>query len=189
MLVSSRQFVGIDPGKAGGIVVIDGESRVLHSERLPWRGKGARAALDVQRIAEVLRGRLPSGDAILDGTWDPVVTLEEPATRPTESRVSARTVGIQLGALQATAAALGVGVVLVKPAEWSPWMVRGTGAKSHADRKALGVVRCLELWPSLQLPASRAAAEGIADAALLAEYGRQVHLGAVLLGKRSEVPA
>jgi crossover junction endodeoxyribonuclease RuvC len=174
VLLSARQFVGIDPGRAGGIVVLDGESRLLHAETLPWRGEGRAAVLDVERIVAILEGRW-SGAA--PPGWEPVATLERPATRPTESRTSAKSVGVQLGALTAVLATLRLPMRLVDSQEWSPWMLRGIGASSHEQRKSAALVRAKELWPRLELARKRD--DGLADAALLAEYGRQVHLGAL----------
>jgi hypothetical protein len=199
---SQRQFVGIDPGKRGGIVVIDGECRRLFSERLRWIGVGKRARLDLDRLTSVLRGEPDELALRLQGVWDPVLILERPEEqqRGVRSRGSGaqRIGGEQLGAISALCHAHNIAMRLVRATDWSPHMLRGRVRDVTVDarpgetetdrrarrqealreeRKAAALLLAKELWPDL--PIEHKADDGIADAALLAEYGRLCHLAQV----------
>lgn len=146
-------FVGIDPGKNGGIVWLN-EDEVFGCP-LPYDGSD----LDVKKF----RAEMGSGGS------DTVVFIETPMIRSAQQ--GALVIGANYGRILAVLALLDIPVRQVTPAAWTKKLLPGHKGADKGPHIAL----CKQLFPSLELvmPGCRKPHDGIADAALIAEYGRR----------------
>jgi len=147
-------FIGIDPGTKGGIVWIHSDGSVFGAP-LPYDGSD----LDVRKMYEELRDNGPS-DRLF---------IETPMIRSAQQ--GALVIGANYGRILAVLTLLDIPVRQVTPATWTKKMLPGHKGADKGPHIAL----CKQLFPSLELvmPGCRKAHDGIADAALIAEYGRR----------------
>ena len=161
-------YIGIDPGLAGGIAHI-GHDEQPHAQkmldtmtdifgyihRLQARDIGSQKHV---RNVPVLRS---------DGmTWGPIAYIEKVASSPQMGVKSAFTFGKGYGSLLMALTAAGIPYTEVAPAVWQKKM----GCLSHGD-KNVTKNRAQQLFPSIKVT------HNIADALLIAEYGRRKELG------------
>ena len=147
-------FIGIDPGTKGGIVWLDEGGEVFGCP-LPYDGSD----LDVRK----LRAEMGSGGA------DTVAFIETPMIRSAQQ--GALVIGANYGRILAVLTLLDIPVRQVTPAAWTKKLLPGHKGADKGPHIAL----CKQLFPSLELvmPGCRKEHDGIADAALIAEYGRR----------------
>lgn len=154
-----RVWIGIDPGKKGGVGVIDESRTVLDLFRMPDTCQGIDAAL--RHIAAAWPGA--------------VVVLELAQAMPKQGVVSMFEYGRGFGQIEGAIAANGLACHLVRPAVWKKIILSG-----EADKRDKGVsIRvCERVFPAASLvPAGcRKPHDGMAEALLLAEYGRRLNL-------------
>jgi len=148
--------VGIDPGLHGGIASLGRNVECKAMPVLPT-GKGAKRTLDLSRLAQFL------------GRGNHVV-IEYQQVYPAQGGVSNFSTGYGYGALQALCVGLGVPYTIVRPQVW---------------KRALGIVRgdkeqsiivAKRLFPGVSLlptPRCRKESDGMAEALLIAEWGRR----------------
>ena len=151
-----RYYIGIDPGKQGGLgVVADGESVVFPT---PMAGKD----YDIGAMRVILKK--------LSHIWVFAV-IERASARPGQGVVSmfefGRGYGIWLGLL----AALEIPYQVVHPSTWTKAMLKG--APGEGKERAYLVAR--KLFPKWQ-PKKKKERQ-LADALLLAEYARRINQG------------
>lgn len=162
-------FGGIDPGKSGALAIIDSEGRsVLARVPMPVIKGGRRDEYDIARIRTIL---LTWRDAQL------FVTLEklQPMPRAQGGGITNFLRGASLGfAWMLTA--LEIPHHLVSPQTWQKRMLEGTPGD---DTKQRAIIAAQRLFPGLDLRRTEKSIkpdDGIADALLLAEYGRRGRL-------------
>jgi hypothetical protein len=168
-------FVGIDPGKKGALVALDGSGRTIDAARMPVTAPGAAGELDVARIREWLLW------ACGNNIQSMRVLLEEPAIRPKESGRSALTIGRNHGRLEGLLAGLGCRFDRVTSRKWRKAMGLPQRPDSEKKlRKAEAVAKCRRLLPDLRLipDGCRVPQDGLADAGLMAELARRTMGGA-----------
>lgn len=148
-------FIGIDPGKTGGIVWIS-ENDVFGCP-LPYDGSD----LDVRKFRAEMED---SNDKV-----SRVAFIETPMIRSAQQ--GALVIGANYGRILAVLTLLDIPVRQVTPAAWTKKMLPGHKGADKGPHIAL----CKQLFPSLELvmPGCRKPHDGIADAALIAEYGRR----------------
>lgn len=147
------RVVGIDPGKSGGLVLIDdGE---IQAERMPVTA----GAVDGKRL----------------GTWlvlhsPDVVILEKVGARPKQGVKSMFTFGMGYGVVKGVLESLAIPYRLVTPQAWKRAVLAGTAKDKEA---AISFIRTA--YPTINLipDGCRVPQDGIADAACLAVYGRE----------------
>jgi len=145
-------FIGIDPGKKGGI------ASITPYEVGCWRMPETRS-----EIAKLLHKY--SGI----GTF---VTIEIQHVIGIEGRKTAFTIGYQYGFLLGALEVLGVCFQEVRAVDWQKAMFRGLPRpKSRKERKALSMQVAEQLFRLGKIT------DGEADALLIAEYGRRMWLG------------
>lgn len=165
-------FIGVDPGLAGAVAVLDGKGRLVRIGMMP------RVMLFGQERAVV-----ESFDDMLGDIWHPGLAVRmflesiQICGKQT-SKVSLRSSSIAWGFI-AHAAIIDprIGeVTCLSPSDWQPAMIgpagEGPGKKGTKDRAR---ERVLELWPDFDWPKDRKGVirDGAADAALIAEFGRR----------------
>jgi hypothetical protein len=160
-------YVGIDPGKKGAIAAIDEQGAVVGLAPMPLIA-GGRGEFDLVGIREALVG---NGSPRF-------VTVERLQPLPASMGGSAANFarGLSRG-FEWMLVALGVPHQLVAPQTWQKSMHAGTSGK---DTKQRSIVAAQRLFPRIRLQRSgrsRRNDDGLAEALLLAEYGRRVHQG------------
>jgi len=148
-------FVGIDPGKKGGIAILD--VGFIYVRSMPVAGR----EIDGREIADMLTGLL------LDR---PAVFIEKVHSMPKQGVASTFTFGEGYGVLKGVCAALGYPVALVPPQVWKREILSGTKRE-----KADAIDWARRTFPGVDLvPAGcRTPSDGMAEALCLAEYGRR----------------
>ena len=152
----SRGIVGIDPGKAGGIAIVNTMEAIAHP--MPET---------VGDLVDLLR------ECAADGCR--FAYVERVASSPQMGVVSAFTFGRGLGNIEAACQALGIGLEWVAPGVWQ----RAMGCLTKGD-KNVSKRRAQELFPALKVT------HKTADALLIAQYGFRIYADAVALpGRRA----
>jgi hypothetical protein len=163
-------YLGIDPGKGGALAALNNAGEIMHAVTTPVvHGHGSRDEYDLVAIREWLRA-----------APQPVfVTVEKgqpmPPTVPGGS-VANFARGVARG-WEWMLVALEIPYQLVAPRTWQAVMHAGTPGTDTKQRSILAAQR---LFPRVRLQHSDRATkphDGIAEALLLAEYGRRVHQG------------
>lgn len=165
-----KLYLGIDPGKKGGIAIVDETGKLHRLAAMPLYGK----ELNLRELADLIRPAVPAIALAL---------VERQDTFPGQAygvAMQQRGYGMILGVL----VALGLTPLTPGAAEWKKAMglslKRGKydGEKLHKARlKELAITRAKELHPGedfLATARSRVPHDGMAEAALLAEHARRL---------------
>lgn len=142
-------FIGIDPGKNGGIAFIDHECDIV--DTLPYNEKNL---IDLCRVSD-------SGRAIC--------CLEKVAARPGQGVVSMFNFGQNVGYIKGVLESFRIPYQEITPQKWK----KEFGLNSD---KAASVDVCRKLFPDVNLlatPKSKKPHDGMAEALLMAEYARR----------------
>lgn len=149
------RILGIDPGLSGGLAWTDADG-------LPRCAKMPASDGDLVDLLRSVAMGPKSAEAFVEDVPWVVGTRVSPAS----TAKLHRNAGFILGAL----AALGVRVLLVKPADWQRYFRLGT-RKEHGGRwKARLKSEAQRRFPDLEVTLSTA------DALLLLDYGRERHV-------------
>jgi hypothetical protein len=141
--------MGVDPGVHGAIVVIDNQtfydsSALIKFWEMPMDGKG-KHAYDIPAIVEIIS---TSGVELL---------VVEQVTRPASL---VRCMGI----FEAIGITLGIKVMTARPQVWKKHY-RLTAAKTES------IALAKEKWPNLEPALRKKVSDGIAEAALIGDWG------------------
>lgn len=152
---------GIDPGKTGALVILfpDGSAAAHRVPLMKLRGKERPAWTEW----------LITWRAALDFSGVDLIVIEEVAARPGQGVASMFGFGRSLGFAHAIAVAAGCTVLPVTPAVW-----KGKLGLLKSDKNASRET-ARRLVPSITPEITRVKDDGVAEAALLAYYGRQHH--------------
>lgn len=143
-------YIGIDPGKNGGIAWIKDS------------GKAEAERLNIEKLASRLRV------LTANGSRPTVCYLEKVHSMPKQGVSSTFSFGMNYGIIIGHLMALGVNYELVTPPVWKKAM------GVTADKRT-SIRRCKELFPDADLKATARCKkdhDGMAEALLIAEYGR-----------------
>lgn len=152
MKKATQLYLGIDPGKTGGIALIDHTGRALAAHAMP------KTFSDVVLLLKELHA----------GDLTPRCLIEFVHAFPKMGVVSAFTFGKGAGVLEGALLALDVPFEPVQPRRWQ----QALGCLSGGD-KNITKARAQALFPKLAIT------HLTADALLIAEYGRRLHAGAI----------
>lgn len=171
------RYMGIDPGKDGGIVVISELSSIIMTAKPPLLvgRKGTRSEYDIGMMAKLL------GTALEESLGGLHIVLEKTQALPRKMGGSAANYqrGFSLGLWLGLINALKLPHTVVAPQTWQRMMfcdVRQTDTK-----QASGIVAA-RLWPGhdwRRTEKCKRTDDGLTDAALLAEYGRRMLQGLI----------
>lgn len=179
-------FGGIDPGKDGGLVIIDHEGKVLVVRKPPIIYARTVKVEDKKtgKMRSKKKGKdeydLPGMRDLLDeyegenGT--PVFfTIEKQHALPSSMGGSAANFqrGLSFGLWQAFLCGMGIPYLVVAPQTWQKVMLADTNVD---DTKQASKIVARRLWPREKWTRSEQATkidDGLTDAVLLAEYGRR----------------
>lgn len=154
-----RLFIGVDPGKLGGIAIIDVRGNVIRLTPMPSTRRDVLQAFDIDW-----------------NRYEPAATLERVSAFPKMGVVSAFTFGGGYERLAMALTALDIPFDEVVPARWQ----RALGCMTQGN-KNISKARAEALFPATKFtmkPAPRIT-HAVADSLLLAEYGRRLEITAL----------
>lgn len=158
------KILGIDPGARGAIALVDGLSVEVWD--MPAfevaRGKGKRREIDVYGLGRIIN------ELDFDACY-----FEKVGGMAGDGPAEAFQFGRSAGAAEAVVKLRGARFVFVTPPVWKKHHGLIRTAKDDSRRRAS------DLWPSAAERFSRKMDEGRAEAALIAEYGRNRTIGDV----------
>lgn len=156
----SHLYVGIDPGQSGGIAFLCPTNNDVMLYRMPANQKELNDLIKRMGMATVI--------------------LEKAQPMPSQGSVSGFSYGVGYGVLIGMLVAHGIRFIEVRPAEWKKIVLAGVSGKgkSKKEKKDDSIVAVERLFPEVNLiPAGcKKPHDGIAEALLLAEYGRRLNL-------------
>lgn len=185
--MSRPLYLGVDPGKRGGVCLLDAAGQIVLLRPMPTclkpegaraakRGDAANSEVDVATLADWLR---PHYHAIV------AVQVEEASMRRGQSSRDNASTHQGYGRLTGALDALGLRVLVVRSTDWKLAMgvsrkkLPGASKSRHTARlKAVALARAAELWPEqswLRTPGCTKPHDGLAEAALIAEHLRRQH--------------
>ena len=154
---------GIDPGKTGGIVLIDQNGNLVEKSVIPTIGK----EIDYTDLKDLLE-HYNSIDEHLHAFIERVNAFRA------ASRTSSFEFGRVFGGLEASLRIMDIPTTYVSPKQWTKEIHKGIMNKLKAKEKSKLAYR--RLFPSVNLKKSdqcKQPHEGLIDALLIAEYGRR----------------
>ena len=146
-------FIGIDPGKKGGIACIDTESNIRYT--VPYSDKG---------LIDMCRHESYSGN-----TEHIMCCLEKVGAMPGQGVVSMFNFGQSVGYIKGVLESYRIPYQEITPQKWK----REFGLTSD---KAVSAEVCGKLFPDIDLlatPRCKKPHDGMAEALLMAEYARR----------------
>ena len=182
------QTIGIDPGKKGAVVIMDGTD--IKCEVMPLIDK----EFDLQELGRLLSSFTNSTSS----HGNPHVFIEDVHAIFGSAAGATFTFGFVCGAIQGIVSVLGFPYTLVQPKAWQKVIYQGIPEirkpsiriskgkragkmmKGKRDTKAMSEVAAKRLFPTVDLRASercKISHDGIVDALLIAEYGRRTKTG------------
>lgn len=148
-----QRIISVDPGQKGGIALLsDGQAEV---HLMPD---------SVSKIVDMIRNMNQPGTTM---------AVERSQPMPKQGVTSVFTYGQHFGIFEATAAALMIPYISIRPTEWK----KALGLNSD---KTSSIIEAERLFPSVDLVPNRCRkpSDGMAEALLIGEYARR-KLGAV----------
>lgn len=165
--MSYHRFIGADPGKKGGLSVLNAGGTLLASRPMP---------LDADENVDSDAVWVWASEWTDGGELSTFLTVEKTWARPGQGVVSMHTFGLQAGYLTAALeVSLHRKAHLVAPLTWMRSLMGNVGAE---DSKSLAREFAQKTWPAhsfLATKRSRKPHEGMVDAALIALYGLRNH--------------
>lgn len=145
----SNPIIGVDPGASGGIAKIH-NGEVVYVKKMPD------TELDLFALFKSLNGD------------DPTVFIERVSAGPNDGKVSAFKFGMNYGSLRMAIIASGFRMLVVTPSKWCGAMgLKRNKNESQTAWKNRHKAMAQELFPGVNIT------HAIADALLIAEYGRR----------------
>jgi crossover junction endodeoxyribonuclease RuvC len=157
-------IAGIDPGFSGGVALLtpSGKLDSLHLMPVVKGPRGGSTELDLVELKRLLTAHAVD-----------VVVLERVHAMKGWGEGAAWRFGVGWGQIQGVVVALGLSLLHVAPDRWQKTLLHGTtGAKGD---KTAAIAEALRRWPGVDLkPGKRTKHhDGLADALLIAEWGRR----------------
>lgn len=156
----SLMYVGIDPGQQGGVAFLCPGNNNITLHRMPANHKELSELITRMRTATVV--------------------IEKAQPMPGQGSVAGFSYGVGYGILLGMMVAHGIRYTEVRPAEWKKLVLAGVSGKGKTkkEKKDDSIMAVERLFPDVNLipGGCRKPHDGIAEALLLAEYGRRKNL-------------
>lgn len=158
-------YIGIDPGKNGGIAVIGYENKLEQNKR----------KIDVYVYQDDILIKLVKDFAYFRNVLkeESICYLEQVHAMPKQGVSSTFNFGMNFGFIQGVLKAYGIPYELVTPQKWKKEF-------SCTSDKNTSIEVCKRLFPNVNLKATdrcKKDHDGMAEALLIAEYGRRHYNG------------
>lgn len=153
-------ILGIDPGASGGLALLSDNGMDLEVIPMPW-------------ITHVGINVEPVRSWIIKASR---VFLEDIQVRPGEGVKATKTSCVNWGRIMGIADGLSVSLKVVQAKDWQK--LAGVSSRDKRERKATSVALAQRTWPQCSfMPTERCTkpSDGMAEAALIAEYGRRTN--------------
>jgi crossover junction endodeoxyribonuclease RuvC len=152
----SHYLIGIDPGVAGAIVILQSRSHPDPIEwmRMPTLKVGKSSRVDCAALARFLQ------DYDVAHAY-----IEQVHAMPGQGSTSMFTFGHAAGAVEGVVAALMIPITLVTPQHWKK------SAGLIGQDKDAARSRAIQMWPKWGALGKKGEGQAIADAALIARFG------------------
>ena len=152
----NNAYIGIDPGQKGGVALVNGAGLAIEYETMPATVKG------LLTLIECCIRSCQDNDEL------PRLIVELAQPMPRQGVVSVFTYGRHFGSFEVIAALLEIPYYEVRPSIWKKTM--GLNAL-----KANSIMLCERIFPTVRLIPARCRTkyDGIAEALLIAEWGRR----------------
>lgn len=160
--MSTKIYIGIDPGKQGGFAAIEnGTGGVIFAQPVPLSGK----EIDLYSIATFLGN-------IKTDTNQVFAVIEKVHSMPGQGVASMFSFGMSTGMMHGIAAALQYPIFLVAPQTWKGRILRDTPKDKDA-----AIAYCKRTYPYAPLFENRNGKShtGVADAICIARYGYEIY--------------
>lgn len=161
-------LIGIDPGKTGGIAtlqILDGKVSLTLGDTPVIKGaKASKDEYDVLAMAQILKRNQNA---------NPHVFIEKVGAMPGQGVTSMFSFGKGFGLWLGMLGALDLPYTLVTPQRWKKTML-----SDMTDDKAASRIRAMQLFPFAADSFRLVKDHNKAEAALIAEYGRRIVMGA-----------
>lgn len=157
--INDNAYIGIDPGKDGGIAVIFSDNRSPAVIPMILAGK----SIDISATVKWL-------DDVLDTVLNPVSCIEKVHAMPGNGAASMFKFGFVTGVMHGIFSTMCIPLHLVTPQAWKKIILQGT-----SKDKAAAVEYCRRVYPTVNLLAterSRTPHDGMADALCIARYAQ-----------------
>lgn len=152
---------GIDPGLDGAVAILEGDVLSLHATPVIKADKGGKRAFD-----------LPAMKGLFGRVRPDLVVVEAVGPMPKQGVTSTFNFGMGYGCWIGILCGLGIPYQLVKPQQWQKAILSGTARDKQAAIEF--VTRRFPGVSLLATPRSKVPHDGMADAACLALYARQL---------------
>ena len=156
-------IVGIDPGLKGAIATLSNGRPAVRIMPTLKMGK-SKLTLDERLIFQILKRRAEAIEHVF---------IEKVSAMPGQGVTSCFNFGCGWGVLRGICVGLQLPYTLVHPTTWKRVMCKDMPKGS----KDTSIIIAKRLWPDVNLrptPRSRKDSDGLADALLIAEYGRRL---------------
>lgn len=167
-------YLGIDPGKKGGLVILDQDKKIVEMHVMPLIGK---KEYDLKAIQLIMMSR----------NFE-MITIEEPGIIFETSKSSVASLQRFIGFLHGVVTAANLNYVLVQPKAWQKFAFQdirpvkkasSTGKTMVNDTKTMSTISATRKFPLADFKitdsgrsGSKNYHDGLTDAALIALYGR-----------------
>ena len=154
-------YLGVDPGLDGVCVVVDFRGRVVAVHPLPVVKIGTKREFLLSNFGRIIRRYVEDVGA------ENLRAIVEKHTPMPKQGISSQCKGAGIvGGICGVFAGLGISLTQVHPRTWAKMMRDAPGG----DRKGRSVLVASNRWPDLELKGAKC--HNVADAALIAEWGR-----------------
>ena len=170
--------IGVDLGLDGGVALLNSEGRLLRLEKMPVikrtvKRKSTKAGVGYEREFDIKGCRLLLSE-MPSASWGAQPALVMEGGLYGQSAQAVRSLYRGEAIWETLACVYGVPVQSVHPRTWQAYFVlRNDKDLTAAQNKATHRARATELWPEYAKQFAPVGADGLADAALLAEYVRR----------------
>jgi len=162
-------FLGIDPGKDGGLVLLKQDGSIARKWKTPLiKSTKVKDEYDLPAIRDIMQTCSSSGERLM-------IVLEKTQPLPPKMGGSAANYqrGLAFGIYQAMCVGMGLSYTVVSPRTWQKVMFVNVNTE---DTKAASALVAKRLWPKENWRKSERAQkddDGFTDGALIGEYGRR----------------
>lgn len=163
-------YIGVDPGKKGGLCVMSKDGGIVELLRLG----------DDFVVAELLRRYSQTMDRVNSKCF-----VEQVGAMPGQGVTSMFTFGQGFGFLLGVLCALKIPYSTVTPHRWQKKMHTGIPGKGTLDAKKRSLLVVRQNYPDAEIvpQGCRVPHDGLVDAILIADYGRRTELEASYMAR------
>ncbi len=155
-----RKVLGIDPGKTGGISIIDEQFNLIACFAMPVLKVDGKSSVDAKAI-----------HAILSEYTIDLAVVEKVGARPGQGVTSMFSFGDSYGTARAIAETHAAKTIYARPQEWRGFQSLSGLSKEQIAEIAFEVFQAAEIYGKPRKDKPPAIRDGISDSLMIAKYG------------------